>query len=165
MALDRKSSYKNMSKICTAQNQVERSSWILFVTLCLYILTKIETALHYSTGIIHCNQVCMKNKGIISLLKTSIQLIIQGCYFSEIAELPLLSMRCVLSLALSIATPWISTHTCGSTMELAFSVLIFGSCCADIIWQGKCNQSFSETNINDWKWIKITLKSNLFVYL
>lgn len=46
-------------------------------------------------------------------------------------------MRWVLFLELSIATPWISTHTCGSTIELAFSVLIFGSCCADIIWNAK----------------------------
>lgn len=46
-------------------------------------------------------------------------------------------MRCVFFRALSMATPWISTDTCGSTMELALSVLIFGSCCAEMIYGAK----------------------------
>lgn len=45
---------------------------------------------------------------------------------------PLLLMRWVLARALSIDTPWISTQTWGSTMELGLSVLILGNCWAEI---------------------------------
>lgn len=88
-------------------------------------------------------------------------------------------MRCVLSLALSIATPWISTHTCGSTMELTFSVLIFGSCCADIIWMANTEwvslykhwlgihwidaPYYSKLHFWDLIWIRKTSKQNILM--
>lgn len=45
---------------------------------------------------------------------------------------PLLSLWWVCCLLQSAGTPWISTRTKGSTMELPFSLFSLGSCCAVI---------------------------------
>ncbi len=60
-------------------------------------------------------------------------------------------MRWVFARALSMETPWISTQTCGSTMELGLSVFILGSCWAEITYgRNKTAHKYSKRDLSQY---------------
>ncbi len=65
-------------------------------------------------------------------------------------------MRWVFARALSMETPWISTQTCGSTMELGLSVFILGSCWAEITCgRNKTAHKYSKRDLSQYYFLMV----------